>query len=233
MSEITARDRKQAGVGAEGAAIVAEVAATAAPRPGDPLVSNKLARRIALRPVGLLFSPQELLVWIIGLLGVAASIAPWFARGWLWFGVIATSVGLVTCYDALALWFAREECRPVLLQPDAGLRGREGETIQLPLALTGSSRRWPRREVRVGIMPTTPESEGAIRVEGEPQRLKLERFDSDEGASTPENTRTLQLWPWMPEIGLLRRGLWPGPRIGIECSSPLRIWRLRRWYDLP
>lgn len=228
MSEITARDRKQAGVGAEGPAI-----ATAAPRRGDLLVSNRLARPIALRPVGLLFSPQQLLVWIIGLLGVGACIVPWFARGWLWFGVIATPVGLLTCYDALALWFAREECRPVLLGPETGLRGREGETIQLPLALTGSRRRWPGREVRVGIMPPTPESEGAIRVPGEPQRLKLEPLHSDEGASTPENTRQLQLWPWMPEIALLRRGLWPGPRIGIECSSPLRIWRLRRWFDLP
>jgi uncharacterized protein (DUF58 family) len=37
----------------------------------------------------------------------------------------------------------------------------------------------------------------------------------------------------MPEIALLRRGLWPGPRVGIERRSHLRIWRLRQWFDLP
>jgi uncharacterized protein (DUF58 family) len=32
---------------------------------------------------------------------------------------------------------------------------------------------------------------------------------------------------------LLRSGLWPGPRVGIERSSRLGIWRLRRWFDSP
>ena len=232
VGEITPGDRKQAGVAAQGTVIVAEVAATAAPRPDDPLRGDRFRRRIALRPAGLLFSPQESLVWIIGLLGVGACIVPWFERGWLWFGLIATPVGLLACYDALALWFARQECAPVLLEPEKGLRGREGETIQLPLALTGLGRRGP-REVRVGIMPTTAESETAIRVKGEPERLKLEPLHSAEGISAQGNTAPLQLWPWMPEIALLRRGLWPGPRVGIERWSPLRIWRLRQWFDVP
>ena len=44
---ITPRDRKEAGIGARRAAIVAELDAT--PTHCDPLVSNKFARRIALR----------------------------------------------------------------------------------------------------------------------------------------------------------------------------------------
>ena len=82
-------------------------------------------------------------------------------------------------------------------------------------------------------MPATPESEAAIRVKSEPQRLKLEQSNSVDGRSTPANTAHIQLWPWMPEIALLRRGLWPGPRVGIERQSRLRIWRLRQWFDLP
>src|SRR5439155_16853291 len=88
-------------------------------------------------------------------------------------------------------------------------------------------------EVRVGIMPATQESEAAIRVKREPQRLKLEQSNSAEGGSTPANIGNIQLWPWMPEIALLRRGLWPGPRVGIERRSRFGIWRLRQWFDSP
>lgn len=229
MGEITAGERKQAGVNLPGAATVAEVEATAATTPGHPLRQG-FARRIALRPVGSLFSPEESLVWILGLVGVAASIVPWFGRGWLWLGLIATPVGLLACYDALTLWLARQEFRPVLLPPEKGLRGREGETIQIPLALTGSRRRQLCREVRAGIMPATPESEAAMGMKTEPQRLQLEPSNSSDAVS---DTAPVQLWPWMPEIALLRRGLWPGPRIGIETRSHLRIWRLRQWFDVP
>src|SRR5438094_315300 len=83
--------------------------------------------------------------------------------------------------DSLALWLSREEGAPVLLPPEKGLCGREGQTIQVPFALTGSGRRRESREVRVGIMPATRESEDAIRVNGEPQRLKLEQSISREG----------------------------------------------------
>jgi uncharacterized protein (DUF58 family) len=228
---MTAGDREQAGVGARGAAIVAEVEATAAPTHCDPLVSNKFARRIALRPVGTLFSPEASLAWVMGFLALGACIAPWLRHGWLWFELIETAVMMLVCCDAIALWLTRQEGAPVLLPPEKGLRGREGQTIQVPLALTGSGRR-PCHEVRVGIMPATQESEAAIRVKREPQWLKLEQSNSAEGGSTPANTH-IQLWPWMPEIALLRRGLWPGPRVGIERRSHLRVWRLRQWFDLP
>jgi len=230
---ITAGDRKQAGIGARGAAIAAEGEATAVPTHCDPLVSNKFARRIALRPVGTRFSPEVSLAWVMGFLALGACIAPWRRHGWLWFELIDTAVMLLVCCDALALWLTRQEGAPVLLPPEKGLRGREGQTIQVPLALTGSGRRRACREVRVGIMPATQESEAAIRVKREPQRLKLEQSNSAEGGSTPANIVHNQLWPWMPEIVLLRRGLWPGPRVGIERRSHLRIWRLRQWFDLP
>jgi uncharacterized protein (DUF58 family) len=229
---LTAGDRKQAGVDGRGAAIVAEIEATAAPTHCDPLVSNKFARRIALLPVGTRFSPEVSLAWVMGFLALGACIAPWPRHGWLWFELIGTAVMLLVCCDAIALWLTRQEGAPVLQSPEKGLRGREGQTIQVPLALAGSGRR-PCHEVRVGIMPATQESEAAIRVKREPQRLKLEQSNSAEGRSTPANTVHIQLWPWMPEITLLRRGLWPGPRVGIERGSRLRIWRLRQWFDLP
>jgi uncharacterized protein (DUF58 family) len=230
---MTAEARKQAGVGALGAAIVAEVEASAAPTHCDPLVSNKFARRIALRPVGTRFSPEVSLAWVMGFLALGACIAPWPRHGWLWFVLVDTAVTLLVCWDALTLWLTRQEAAPVLLPPEKGLRGREGQTIQVPLALTGSGQGRPCREVRVGIMPATQESEAAIRVKREPQRLKLEEPNSAEGVSVPGNTAQIQLWPWMAEIALLRRGLWPGPRVGIERWSHLRIWRLRQWFDLP
>jgi uncharacterized protein (DUF58 family) len=230
---MTAGDKKSAGVGSRGAAIVAEVEATAAPTSSNPLSRDKSAQRMALLPAGTQFSPEESLVWVIGVLGVGACIAPWLARGWLWFGLIVTTVALLARYDALTLWLTREECVPVLLPPEKGLRGREGQTIQVPLALTGSGQRRMCSEVRVGIMPATQESETAIRVKSDPQRLKLEQSDSAEGRSTSASTAHIRLWPWTPEIALLRRGLWPGPRVGIERCSRLGIWRLRQWFDLP
>src|SRR5882762_8985346 len=137
---MTAGDKKSAGVGSRSAAIVAEVEATAAPTRSNPLSRDKSAQRMALLPAGAQFSPEESLAWVIGVLGVGACIAPWLARGWLWFGLIVTTVALLACYDALTLWLTREECAPVLL-PEKGLRGREGQTIQVPLALTGSGQR--------------------------------------------------------------------------------------------
>jgi uncharacterized protein (DUF58 family) len=199
-------------------------------RPNLPARTNTL-QRVALRPAGLLLSPQESLVWIIGLLGAAACVVPWFARGWLWFALIAIPVALLLCYDAIALWLTREAWTPVFLQPDKGLRGREGQTIQVSFAITGSGQLWLRNDIRVAIMPSTPENETAFRVKSDPQRLKLARPDSPADGSTPA-TR-LQLWPWTAEIALLRRGLWPGPRIGLERQSNFRLWRLRRWFDVP
>jgi uncharacterized protein (DUF58 family) len=230
---MTAGDRKSTGVGVRGAAISAEIEATATPIDCHLPVNNKFARRVALRPVGTRFSPEVSLAWLMGLMAMGACIAPWLGHGWLWFELIATMVALLVSGDALALWFTRQEDIPVLLPPENGLRGREGQTIQLPLAFTGLRQRRPCREVRVGIMPATPESEAAIRQTREPQRLKLEQSNSAEAGSTPANTKHIQLWPWMPEIDLLRRGLWPGPRVGIERLSHLRIWRLRQWFDLP
>src|SRR5437879_3707101 len=147
--------------------------------------------------------------------------------------MIVTTVALLVSFDALALWLAREECAPVLLPPGKGLRGREGKTIKIPLALTGSGRVRLRREVRVAVMPSTPESETATRVNSDPQRLKLERPEPAAGESASASTAPIHLWPWSPEVALLRRGFWPGPRVGIERSSHLGIWRLRKWFDSP
>ncbi|MBV9183512.1 MAG: DUF58 domain-containing protein, partial [Acidobacteria bacterium] len=195
---------------------------------------GKVLPRMALHPAGSFFSPQQSLAWIIAVLGVGACIAPWFARGWLCFAVMATPVALFAGYDALKLWITREEWAPILLQPEKSLRGREGQTIQVSFALTRSGRRWLRSsDVRVASMPATQESEGAIRVKGEAQALKLEPADPTEEGSTSATDPRIQLWPWTSEITLLRRGLWPGPRVGIERQSYLRIWRLRQWFDVP
>ena len=223
-------DTNSASIGGQG--VTATLEATAQPARPNPLLNSKAGHRIALTPEESLFSPQESLMWIMGLLGVAASIVPWFNRGWLWFGLIATPVALLTCYDAIALWLTRQECAPVLLPPEKGLRGREGETVEVSFALMGCGRRSLRNDIRVAIMPATQDSETAIRVETDPQRLRLEEPDSAAGGSTPA-TAHIQLWPWTAEIALLRRGLWPGPRVGVERQSRFRIWRLRRWFEVP
>lgn len=212
------------------------VAAVEAARPNSPR-AGKTGHRIALLPAGLLFSPQEWFVSILGLLAIGACIAPWFPRGWLWFGLIATPLALLTCYDAIALWLARDEWQPVLFGQEKGLRGSEGEAIRIPLAFVGSARRPLRSDIRVAIMPSTQDSETAIRVETASQRLKLDYSNSATNptadGSAPETATHAQLWPWTSEITLLRRGSWPGPRVGIERQSRFRIWRLRRWFDMP
>jgi uncharacterized protein (DUF58 family) len=229
---MTAGDRKQTSIGGRSAALVAEVETRVTPTQADPLLGKKFAQRIALPRVGTWFSPEVSLAWVMGFLALGACIAPELARGWLWFELIVTTVALLFCYDALALWFTREENAPVLLPRGEGLRGREGQTIQLPLALIASGQHRRCNKVRVGIMPATQESEAAIRVTREPQRLQLEHSNSAEG-EIAANSAQVQLWPWEPEITLLRRGLWPGPRVGIERRSRLGIWRLRQWFDLP
>lgn len=229
---MTAENSKQAGAGIEATAVVAEVDATASPIRSIPLANDKRSRRIPLRRVGMLFSPEVSLAWVLGLLALGACIAPWLRHGWQWFEIIETAVMLLVCCDAIALWLNRHECVPTLLLPERGLRGREGQTVQIPLALTGSGRR-SFHEARVGIMPATAESEVAVRVKTKPQWLKLEQQNTAEDPSTRANASHIQFWPWMPEIALLRRGLWPGPRIGIERQSRLRVWRLRQWFDSP
>jgi len=229
---MTAGVKKSAGLGAD-AAIAARVQATVEPLHRNLQSRGKPDQRIALQPAGKLFSPTGSLVWIAGLLGGAACIGPWIAHGWLWFELIVTIVALLASYDALPLWVAREECVPVLLRPEKGLRGREGQTMPVPLTLMGSGRSRIRGEVHVAIMPATPESETAIRVKSDPQRLRLEQPEPVAGGSTSATTAPIQFWPWTPEIALLRRGLWPGPRVGIERSSRLGIWRLRQWFDSP
>ena len=227
---MTAGDETLLG-GADTAAMVAEIEATAGAS-RNLQSRDKSPQRVAFRPAGTLFSPAESLAWVLGLLGVAACIAPWLARGWLWLEMMAATAALLAFYDALALWFAREEFAPLLLLPEKGLRGREGQTMQVPLALTGSWRRRLRSEVRLAIMPATQDSETAIQVLGGPQRLKLERPSPADGSASVSQAPML-LWSWTPEIALLRRGLWPGPRVGIERHSRLGIWRLRQWFDFP
>jgi len=224
-------DRTQAAIAAPCAAVFAEAPAALTQR--DPAARNNIARWIALRPAGKRFGPDVSLAWVMGFLALGACIVPWPRHGWLWFELIVTIVALLVCYDAFALWRTHEEAAPVLLPSEKGLRGREGQTIQIPLALTGSGRNRRRRDVRVGIMPANQESEAAIRVGKKSQRLKLEQSNSSEEGSTQGNTAQVLLWPWTPDIALLRRGLWAGPRVGIERGSRLRLWRLRQWFDLP
>ena len=206
---------------------------TAEPARPNPFLRGKISQPIPLRPAGSVFSPQESFVWIMGLLGVWACIVPWFAHGWLWFVLIATPVALLACYDAFALWLTGEECAPVFLRQNKGLRGYEGQTIQVPFALSGSGRRWLRNDIRAAIMPATQDSETAFRVRSDPRRLKLEQSKSLAGRPPSASAAHIQFWPCTAEITLLRRGLWPGPRVGIERQSRLRIWRLRRWFDMP
>ena len=103
---MTARDETSGGVGAPGsAATVAEITAkTEACNLQSP---DKSPQPIVLSPAGTLFSPAESLAWVLGLLAVGACIAPWLARGWLWLEMIAAAMGLLACYDALALWRSR------------------------------------------------------------------------------------------------------------------------------
>src|SRR3984893_15556808 len=132
---ITAGDQKSAGAGAG----ISAHATTELPR--RSLQSrDKPTQRIALQPVGKLFSPTGLLVWIAGLLGAAACVAPWIAHGWSLFALMVTIVAVFASYDALELWIAREECAPVLLAQEKGLRGREGQALPFPLALLSSGR---------------------------------------------------------------------------------------------
>jgi uncharacterized protein (DUF58 family) len=222
---------KQSGVGAPAAANVAEATGPPTQR-REAFIATKLGHRIALRPAGARFSPDASLAWVMALFAIGACIAPWFAHGWLSFELIVTVVALLLCYDGLALWRTRKECAPVLLLPEKGLRGREGQSIQIPLAITGLGRSRAGREIRVGIMPATVESESAILAQREPERLKLGQSRSARGESVSANTAPIHLWPWTPEIGLLRRGLWPGPRVGTERRSRFRIWRLRQWFDV-
>jgi len=196
---------------------------------------DKPAQPVAFQLSATLLNPTSALPWLLGLLGVVACSSPWLSHGWLLLELTAGSLVVIACYDAFALWFARSELVPVLLPPEkGGLRGHEGQTILIPLALAGSGpRRGIRREVRVAVMPSTRESEAAMRVNGDPERLRLVRPEAPEGASAAGTTEHVQLWPWNPEMALLRRGLWPGPRAGIERWSRFGIWRLRQWFDSP
>lgn len=202
------------------------------PQPPTPFAGKKTSQPVALRPAGTLFAPQGSLVWTIGLLGLGACVVPWFTRGWLWLGLISVPVALLAMLDAAALWFTRQEYLPVLLQKEKGLRGAEGQAIEVPLALTSSGRRFLVNDIRVALMPATRESESAFRIRTNPQRLKLEPGESANGESTPAKAAHIFLWPWMAELALVRRGVWPGPRAGIERRSYLRFWRLRRWFDM-
>jgi uncharacterized protein (DUF58 family) len=212
------------------AAVAVEPAAV--PGNSDP-TTRLLGQRIALRQVGTGFSPEIRLAWVAGLLAVGACVAPWPRHGWLWFDVIVTLVILLAGGDALALWGKRDHCAPMLLHLPKGLRGREGQTLQIPLVFPASETSRGGREIRVGVMPATQESERAFRVEPGLRRLKLERPNSVQESSATTSVPQLRFWPWTPEISLLRRGVWPAPCVGIEASSPLHMWRLRQWFDLP
>ena len=195
--------------------------------------SSPPARRTALQPAGMQLNPTAACVWLLGALAVAACIAPWLAHGWLWLELISATIGVLASYDAIALWLTRNELAPVLLPDEKGLRGREGQTIEVPFAIAGSGQRLFYAEISVAIMPATRDSEAAFQVNASPQRLKLGQADSGGGRSFNGASSPMQLWPWRPEVALLQRGLWAAPRMGIERSSRFRIWRLRQWFDSP
>lgn len=230
---MTAINANSTGVAPGSPAMVAKIESTAEPTSRALQARDKSAQRIGFRPSGTLLSPTAAVPWLLGSLGVVACIAPWRARGWQWLDVIAATVVVVACYDAFALWFARKEFVPILLSSKEGLRGREGQSIQIPLALAGSGRRRLHSEVQLAIMAATRESETAIRVKNSPQRLKLERPEPAGGRPGSTSNSLVHLWPWTPAVALLRRGLWPVPRVGIECRSRCGIWRLRQWFDSP
>jgi uncharacterized protein (DUF58 family) len=228
---MSAGNISSAGIVAQDSAIKPMAHATAEPR-HDSLSASKGLKPVPLRPAGWLFSPQETLVWIVAMLAVWACIVPWFARGWLWFQLIAIPMLLLACYDVITLWLSREEYALHLLQPEKGLRGREGETVQIRFAISGSGRHKLRNDIRAAIMPATRESETAFKILTAPQRLKLAQ-PVISGEPTKKSSEHSQRWPYTAEFTLLRRGLWPGPRVGIERQSHFRIWRLRRWFDVP
>ena len=159
---MTAMNANSTGVAPGSPAMVAEITSAAERTRRALQPRDTSAHRSAFRPSGTLFSPTAALPWLLGSLGVAACIAPWLARGWLWFDVIAAAAAVVAGCDAFALWFTRKEFAPVLLSSKEGLRGREGQSIQIPLALAGSGRRRLRSEVQLAIMAATRESETAI-----------------------------------------------------------------------
>jgi uncharacterized protein (DUF58 family) len=206
---------------------------TSAPSQRKAPVLGTSAQRIALQSAGTQFSPALALVWLLGLLGVAACVAPSLAHGWRWFSLIAIGAALLASYDAISLWLGRNELAPVLLLPKKGLRGREGQTIQLPLALVPSGRRRNGSEVRLAIMAATQECETAAEIKSDPQQLKLDPPNPGGTGEASGTGPSVILWPWTPEITLRQRGLWPGPRTGMERRSRFGIWRLRRWFDLP
>ena len=226
------RDKRPATEWASSAAAAVVQTDAIAPVARNLQFRDQSPRQAAFRLAATLLGPAQSFVWSLGLLGAAACLAPWFAGGWRWLEVLSVAVALLACYDAFALWLARREFAVLLLLPEKGLRGGEGQTIQLPVALTCSESRRLRSEVRVALMPATPEGETAVRLSSETQRLTLERSDAPEESAGASRGRVL-LWPWTPEVTLLRRGLWPGPRVGIERSSRFGVWRLRQWFDCP
>ena len=168
------------------------------------------------------------------LLALVACLAPWRPHGWFWLKLTVALTALAIGYDALDLWLDRKQLSLVLLPPEKGLRAREGERLRIPLALEGSLDGRRSKSVQLALMPATAEAQTAIRPVSQPQWLRLCAADRPEsGRRTKETVQAVLLWLWTPEIALLRRGVWAGPRVGLEHRSRWGIWRLRQWFDLP
>src|SRR5580692_8334242 len=95
---MTGGNEKSAGVGSRGAFIAADVQATTEPARRNLEWRDKPTQWVALQPAGKQFSPTGSLVWIIGLLGGAACIAPWIERGWFLFELIVMTVALLASF---------------------------------------------------------------------------------------------------------------------------------------
>ena len=229
---MTATNENSTDISAQSAgAAIAEFASRAEPVTRAPQSRENSFEQIAFQPSRTLLGPSAALPWLLAALGVGACIVPWLARGWRWFDLIAAGVALAACYDAIALWFSRKEFVPMLLLPAEGLRGCEGQTMEIPLALASSGWRGACREVRLAIMPATRESETAISMKSDSQYFRLQQSKLAETQPVSASSARVHLWPWTPQVALLRRGLWPVPRVGMERRSRFGIWRLRQWFD--
>src|ERR1700749_551837 len=192
--------QNQSNAGARKAAITALGGAMSA-QTAHKAAAAAVSEQVSLQQSSRSFGPESLLAWMTGVLAAAACVAPWFKHGWLLFGLVVAIFTVLTFYDALALWLSREDGAPFLLLPERGLRGRVGQLIQIPIAITKSSNGSPLGELHVALMATTPESESAFRVENPTQILKLESSNSTgiaTGAKNANATPHIMLWPWTP-----------------------------------
>src|SRR6185437_94090 len=90
----TATDSNPFGAAEPSAAHFAQAQSPAAAAARELPLGQKSAQRVAFQPSGTLLSPTAGFAWLLGLLGVAACVAPRLAHGWLWLDLIAAAARL-------------------------------------------------------------------------------------------------------------------------------------------